>query len=348
LEGKLSIGGQPSPAIPMTIAVAPSRFTPPGVLALAPMDGVTDSAYRELWTSKRAGSTLAFCVSEFVRVSDRPLPDLVLERTCPELKRGGVTRGGVPVLLQLLGGDPEPLAQTARRAIHLGAFGIDLNFGCPAKLVNRHDGGAALLRAPERIERIVSAVRARVPLDRPVSVKIRLGWESHDEVVPIALAAERGGASWLTIHGRTKTEMYGPPADWAAIGRARAAVGCPVVANGDLNTAALLKECGSVSGCDFFMLGRGPMGRPSLLRPANTEEPTHGPSEAAEQRALFVLLLDYLEELARADNSEARQVSRVKQWLSLGTRVNPGLRPHFEHVKHLERRSDLQRHLAAN
>lgn len=327
----------------MTIALTLPRFTPPGVFALAPMDGVTDHAYRELWTSERTKSSLAFCVSEFVRVSDRPLPDLVLERTCPELKRGGLTRGGVPVIVQLLGGDPAPLAETALRAVQLGAFGVDLNFGCPAKLVNRHDGGAALLRAPERIERIVGAVRARVPLDRPVSVKIRLGWQSHDEVVPIALAAERGGASWLTIHGRTKTEMYGPPADWAAIGRARAAVGCPVIANGDLNTAATLEACRNASGCDFFMLGRGPMGRPSLLRRGGADE-----SEVGEQRALFTLLLDYLEELARADNSEARQVSRVKQWLSLGTRVNPALRPHFEHVKRLEARRDVERHLAAN
>lgn len=332
----------------MTIAIAPPRFAPPGALALAPMDGVTDHAYRELWTSKRAESTLSFCVSEFVRVSEQPLPDAVLERTCPELKRGGVTRGGVPVLLQLLGGAPDALAETALRAVRLGAFGIDLNFGCPAKLVNRHDGGAALLRAPERIERIVAAVRARVPLDRPVSVKIRLGWDSHDEVVPIALAAERGGASWLTIHGRTKTEMYGPPADWAAIGRARAAVACPVIANGDLNTAARLAACRDVSGCDFFMLGRGPMGRPSLLRRPAVESSGTAESELAEQRALFVLLLDYLEELARADNSEARQVSRVKQWLSLATRVNPGLRPHFEHVKRLEARTELERHLSAN
>lgn len=331
----------------MTIAISPPRFTPPGVFALAPMDGVTDHAYRELWTAERTGSSLAFCVSEFARVSDRPLPDLVLERTCPELKRGGLTRGGVPVMLQLLGGDPEPLAQTALRAVGLGAFGIDLNFGCPAKLVNRHDGGAAILRAPERIERIVGAVRARVPSDRPVSVKIRLGWQSHDEVVPIALAAERGGASWLTVHGRTKTEMYGPPADWAAIGRARAAVGCPVIANGDLNSAATLDACRAESGCSYFMLGRGPMGHPSLLRRRAAGE-TPDESEGGEQRALFALLLDYLEELARAGNTEARQVSRVKQWLSLGTRVNPALRPHFDHVKRLEARADVARHLSAN
>lgn len=307
----------------------------PGSVALAPMDGVTDHVYRDLWTSKARRGAIAFCVSEFVRVTARPLPASVILRECPEVERGGTTRAGVPVMLQLLGGDPEPIAETAKTAVELGAFGIDLNFGCPAKLVNRHDGGASLLKTPDRLERIVARVRGAVPSDRPVSVKIRLGWESVDEVVPIALAAERGGASWLTIHGRTKKQMYGPPADWDAIGRARAALRIPVFANGDLNTWESIEECRKKSACSHFMLGRGPMGRPALLLDSNDES-------SSEARQVSELLCEYVELLARARSSDGRLIGRVKQWLSLGVRANPSLSPLFERVKRIRERSELQ------
>ena len=213
----------------------------PRTLALAPMDGVTDHVFRELLTARARPGALAFAVSEFVRVTDRPLSAGMIRRACPEVSRGGVTGAGTPVLVQLLGGQVEPLAATARVAMSAGAHGIDLNFGCPAKLVNRHDGGACLLKTPERIEKIVACVRQAVPRDRPVSAKIRLGWDCRDDVAAIALAAERGGASWLTVHGRTKSEMYGPPADWVAIGSARRALAITTIANGDLNTDAALE-----------------------------------------------------------------------------------------------------------
>jgi tRNA-dihydrouridine synthase C len=301
------------------------------------MDGVTDWVYRELVSGRAAPGALGFCVSEFVRVVQRPASQTTLRRAYPEAARGGTTRSGVPVMLQLLGGAPGALAETARRAIELGAYGIDLNFGCPAKTVNRHDGGATLLKAPERIERIVDAVRKAVPLDRAVSVKVRLGWQSSDEVEAIARAAERGGASWLTVHGRTKLDMYGPPADWSAIGRARKAVAITVIANGDLNAPDRLARCAEQSGCTFFMLGRGAMGRPSLLCPT---------TESRELDTLAELLLEYTEVLAAAGNSSERQIGRVKQWLALGKRANPALVPLFEHVKLTESLAELRRKLS--
>jgi tRNA-dihydrouridine synthase C len=312
----------------------------PGSVALAPMDGVTDHVYRDLWTSNMRRGGIAFCVSEFVRVTARPLPASVILRECPEVERGGTTRAGVPVMLQLLGGEPEPIAETARTAIELGAFGVDLNFGCPAKLVNRHDGGASLLKTPERLERIVARVRAVVPSDRPVSVKIRLGWESNHEVIPIALAAERGGATWLAIHGRTKKQMYGPPADWDAIGRARAVLRIPVFANGDLNTTESIEECRMKSGCSHFMFGRGPMGRPALLLDADV-------GSSNESRRVAALLSEYMELLTRARCADDRSIGRVKQWLSLGVGANPSLSPLFERVKRIRNRSEMQAALRA-
>jgi tRNA-dihydrouridine synthase C len=297
------------------------------LLALAPMEGVTDHVYRALMTEGAGGRAVAFCVTEFVRVTDRPVPVSVLLRDCSELETGGRTPSGVPVVLQLLGGDAQPLAETARTAAALGAFGIDLNFGCPAKLVNKHDGGACLLKTPSRIKDIVSRVRDAVPPDRTVSAKIRLGWESHDEVVPLAQAAAEGGASWLTIHGRTKGEMYGPPADWIAIGKARAAVGIPVIANGDLNTEAALDVCATESGCTRFMLGRGPMGRPSLVGVGS------GASDVARVQAV---LLRYADVLLTRGYPAHRTVARVKQWLSLASQANPEVRAVFERVKRLQ------------
>jgi tRNA-dihydrouridine synthase C len=313
----------------------------PRTLALAPMDGVTDHVYRDLLTARARPHALSFAVSEFIRVTDRPIPVRVIERACPEVKRGGITRAGTPVLVQLLGGQPEPLAETARTAIAAGACGIDLNFGCPAKLVNRHDGGASLLKAPERIEKIVARVREAVPADRPVSVKVRLGWDSHDDVTRIALAAERGGATWLTVHGRTKCEMYGPPADWIAIGSARRALAIVTVANGDLNTESALEQCREESGCGAFMLGRGPMGRPSLLCGDETMD------AGTEERFLANMLLEYLELLAAAGHTERLPVERVKQWLSLGAKVNSDVRPLFESVKRLSTVTELKSALRA-
>jgi len=307
-------------------------------LSLAPMEGVTDHVYRELVTARARRGSLAFVVTEFLRVTDRPHSARTIRLFCPEVARGGTTSSGVPVLLQLLGGQPEPLAETARTAIEAGAWGIDLNFGCPAKIVNRHDGGASLLKSLDRLERIVATVRAAVPSDRSVSVKVRLGWESHDEVVAIAQAAERGGASFLTVHGRTKLEMYGPPADWAAIGKARRAVGIVVIANGDLNAASSFADCHAASGCTHFMLGRGAMGRPSLLC-GDDSEPL---GEESELRLLRDLLFHYVELMRQQSASEGRQVARVKQWLSLARKANHAVTPLFEMVKRLSTTAELR------
>jgi tRNA-dihydrouridine synthase C len=230
------------------------------------------------------------------------------------------------------------MAETARTAMRAGAWGIDLNFGCPAKCVNRHEGGAALLKTPQRIDRVVAAVRRVVPMDRPVSVKVRLGWQSNDEIVEIARAAERGGASWLTVHGRTKLAMYKPPADWDAIGKARRSVDIPVVANGDLNTVEDFARCEAASGCTGFMVGRGSMGRPWIFRELNS-----GVGEDAMQSAALLETLNrYLDLLEEHTASVELRLARIKQWLSLGAKANPAALPVFEAVKRTRSVDDLR------
>lgn len=135
-----------------------------GALVLAPMEGVADYWLRQILTQVGGYD---WCVTEFVRVSGRLLPPSVFYRWCPELKQDAKTLSGTPVHVQLLGSDPACMAENAARAVELGAPAIDLNFGCPAKTVNRHSGGAVILDTPELLYRITHAVRQAVPAHYP-------------------------------------------------------------------------------------------------------------------------------------------------------------------------------------
>ena len=305
----------------------------PGLfLALAPMDGVTDGSYRAVITDLFGGrSGVSLCVSEFVRVTRQRVPPAVMLRHCPELATGGRTRAGVPVFVQLLGGDPKWMAQAAAVACELGAPGIDLNFGCPAKTVNNSDGGATLLKQPARVEAVTRAVRAVVPAAVPVTVKVRIGWEDAEPMVAIAQAAEQGGASWLTVHGRTRRQLYRPPVDWRAIGRARAAVSMPVVANGDLFDLASLHGCAELSGCTAFMIGRGAMGRPELFAQARGSR-----RHALTRLELVELLHRYVARLQSDGANERATLGRLKQWLRMGAMLRGDLRGDFEVIKRLQ------------
>lgn len=317
-----------------------TRPDAPGLfLALAPMDGVTDWVYRDLLTDLAGGNSgISLCVSEFVRVTRDRVQPHVLRRHCPELDHGGRTRAGVEVFVQLLGGEPEPMAHSAALAAELGAPGIDINFGCPAKTVNSHDGGATILKTPKRVESIVAAVRRAVPEPIPVSVKIRLGWDGASDLPQIARAAEAGGGSWLTVHARTRLQLYRPPVDWASLSRAREATSFPVVANGDLNTVSDLRHCAAQSGCYAFMIGRGSMGRPWLFRQARGHtEPDFDP---ARYRAL---LREYAARLRAGGAPERAALGRVKQWLRLGAPAFAEVDALFQRIK---RQTDLAEALA--
>lgn len=317
------------PAVWASRAQVARRPDAPGLfLALAPMDGITDAVYRELLTDLFGGrSGISVCVSEFVRVTRDPVPAAVLLREVPELARGGHTRAGVPVFVQLLGGDPEPLATTARLAAELGAPGIDLNFGCPAKTVNNSDGGATLLKHPHRIRAIVGRVRDAVPPAIPVTAKVRLGWDSSAGLEEVAVAAASAGAAWLTVHARTRAQLYQPPVHWHDLARARSAVSIPVVANGDLRAVADLPACAAQSGCEAFMIGRAAMARPELFAQIRGER---GPLALAE---LLAIVRDYHAALRAAGLSDSRAVARVKQWLRLAAELDDRAAPHFHAVK---------------
>lgn len=223
-------------------------------LLMAPMEGLLDHSLRDTLT--RVGG-VDRCVSEFIRVTDTLLPARAFERVVPELRHQSRTPAGVPVRPQLLGSDPACMADNAARLAALGAEGVDLNFGCPAKTVNRHRGGAVLLDEPELVHAIVAAVRRAVPAPVPVSAKMRLGFLDDAKALDCALAIEAAGASELVVHARTRAQGYKPPADWDRLAEVRAAVALPVVANGEVWTVQDARRCLQVTGCDDLMLGRG-------------------------------------------------------------------------------------------
>lgn len=300
----------------------------PDRILLAPMEGVVDWAMRDLLT-KIGGVDL--CVTEFIRVTDRLLPDSEFKKYCPELAQSPVahTRAGTPVLFQLLGGQPGPMAENAARAVELGAPGIDINFGCPAKTVNRHDGGATLLKNPHRIHDVVSEIRKAVPSNIPVSAKVRLGFSDKSFHVEIAKAAESGGAAWLTVHARTRDEGYRPPAHWEYIASMREAVSITVIANGEIWSVEDYHRCREVSGCRHVMIGRGLMSTPDLAR---VIKGTHSP-------APWPQAVEWLEEFAALSvelRSEHYAVCRVKQWLKSLTKRYPEASQVFESIKRFE------------
>lgn len=235
----------------------------PPLIQLAPMEGVLDWVLRELLSEIGGVDRM---VTEFVRVTDRVLPAHVFHRYCPEIAQGGRTKAGTPVFVQLLGGQPGPMAENAAVAAELGVPGIDLNFGCPAKTVNRHDGGAALLQKPERLYQVTKAVREAVPSHIPVTAKVRLGFDHKDFHKEIAHAVEEGGAAHIAVHARTKKEMYQPPAHWEYIASMREGRTLPFLANGEIWTVEDYDRCTETSGVTRVALGRGLVRRPTLAR----------------------------------------------------------------------------------
>ena len=305
-------------------------------IILAPMEGVTDEPMRALLT-ELGGFT--FCVSEFMRISQDVPGKSTFHHHVPELKHQARTPSGIRVHFQLLGGNAEKLALAAQRACDEGARGVDLNFGCPSHPLIGHDGGASLLKHPDRIYQIVRTVRAAVPADLPVSAKMRLGWESMNDIHHNAERAAEAGASWITIHGRTKEQGYRPPAYWGPIGEVNRRLGrhIPIIANGDLWNLDAYLRCRDETQCEHYLLGRSALANPHLARQIaglQTE------STRWEERETWVPLLKRFSEitpvLPKLNSYLAR---RSKQWLNFARIAQP--LPWWEDVKRMDSFADI-------
>ena len=274
-------------------------------IILAPMDGVLDHMMRTILTEN---GDYDLCVTEFIRIVDQLLPEKVFYRTCPELKSAGRTSSGTPVRVQLLGQDPNYMAVNALRAIQLGSQGIDLNFGCPSPTVNKSKGGAVLLKEPETIYKIIKSVRDAVPNENIVSAKIRLGYEDKSLALEVAHAVESAGADQLTVHARTKLEGYKPPAHWNWIGKIRAKINIPVIANGEIWSLNDYNKCKTLSNCSDVMVGRGALAIPNLSQVLKFN------AQPLDWQSITDLLLKYTKQEIYGDKNKYYP-NRIKQWL---------------------------------
>ncbi len=312
-------------------------------LILAPMEGLLDFVLRDVLT--RVGGADR-CVSEFIRVTGRLLPDHVFHRYMPELRNGSRTLSGVPVRPQLLGSDPDSMAENAARLAQLGPFGVDLNFGCPAKVVNKHGGGAALLREPDRIGRLVEAVRRAVPADMPVSTKMRLGYDDDSLAIDCAQAMQGGGSCELVVHARTKADGYRPPAYWERIPAIRDALHIPVIANGEIWTVDDALRCRSQSGCDDLMLGRGIVADPGLAWAIRAADSNESDTSAVGWTDLHPHIIRFWQ-MVCADLNPGQRAGRLKQWLNLLRRRYPEAEDAFAHVRTIRDQREITAWLQA-
>jgi tRNA-dihydrouridine synthase C len=320
-------------------------------IIFAPMEGVIDAPMRALF-SEIGGFDRFVC--EFIRVSDRLLPDHVFFKYCPELLTQGQTKEGIPVYVQLLGGRPEIIAENASRIGELGAPGIDLNFGCPAKTVNRHDGGASLLKNPHRLFDVITAVRKSVGDKIPVTAKVRLGFSDKSLCLEIAQAVDTAGAKNLVVHARTRDEGYRPPAHWEFIAQMKSVIKqTHLFANGDIWTLEDYLRCREITGCKDVALGRGAVATPHLARQIKSYyKNTNAESSAIELKMdwhkISTEILPQFISLTTAYKDEGYTVARIKQWTRLLSRQYSEADILFNNIKTFKSLSEMQPHLIQN
>lgn len=252
-----------------------------GYAALAPMAGVADRAMRELCISYGA----SFCISELVSSKGVSMGD----RKSKELM--SVYEKERPMAVQLFGCEPAVMASAAKIAASQNPDFLDINMGCPAPKVAGNGGGSALMKDPVLAGDIVKAVVSATEL--PVTVKIRTGWDENNiTALEVAKRCEDAGAAAVTVHGRTRTQMYAPPVNLDIIKSVKEALTIPVIANGDIDTPEKAKAVYEYTGCDFLMVGRAAMGAPWVFSQINAylKDGTILPEPSLEEKLNTLLL----------------------------------------------------------
>ncbi len=293
-----------------TLRIGPLEVRP--ALLLAPMSGVTDSAFRRI-VRRSSGSAVGLMLTEFISVEALTRDNeksFRMMRFRPEER---------PISIQIFGADPDPMSRAASLVEQAGADVLDINCGCPVPKVVKRGGGCELMRQPDRLFSILSAVKREVSI--PVTLKMRSGWdETSRNAVEVARVAEAAGLSMVTVHGRTRVQLYTGQADWSVIRSVRDAVSIPVAGSGDVVTAAECLERERRYRPDAVMIGRGALANPWIFRQVEElrrgDEP-HRPSLEERIETLFAYSA-YLEE----DYSPPIVAARLRQFAG---RVTKGL-----------------------
>ena len=277
----------------------------------SPMAGCTDLAYRLV--SRKRG--MEHCFLEMVSANgllhdSRQTHELM--KTVPEDR---------PLGAQLVGCEPDLMAEAAARVEDMGFEWLDLNLGCPVRKITSQGSGAALLQDPKKTETLFKAVVNRVR-KIPVTVKVRKGYEddSGREAEEIARVAEASGIAAITVHGRTRAQGYTGTADWEAIGRVKRAVKIPVIGNGDVLSGADARRLYEVSGCDGVMIGRGGLGNPWIFREIRSALYTDEPFAAPTRQERLETVLEHLDLEARFEGEERAifHMRRIGAWYIAG------------------------------
>lgn len=297
-----------------------------GYAALAPMAGVADRAMREICDKYGA----AYSVGELTSAKAISLGD----KKSPLLLEGGNVRcfGS-----QLFGSEPEVMAYAAKIAEQRNPDFIDINMGCPAPKVANNGGGSSLLREPELVGKIVKAVSLAVKT--PVTVKIRAGWDKDSiNADEIARICEANGAAAITVHGRTRMQMYAPPVDLDIIAKVKKAVKIPVIGNGDIIDGKSAKAMYEKTGCDFVMVGRAANGAPWIFREINDymEKGIITPAPALEERLKILLSQIELMKKYKAEKTVVLEARKHTAWYLKGVKNAAKLRKMCGEIKELK------------
>ncbi len=304
-------------------------------LVLAPMAGITDLPFRRICKPFGVG----LVVTEMI--ASRAV-DMGRERTERMAELGDDEH---PVSIQIAGSDCGFVTEAARWAVGHGADFVDINMGCPVKKICKQTAGSAMLKDEALVARVLEAVVAAV--DVPVTLKIRTGWdEPSKNVASIAHIAEESGIQMLTVHGRTRAQMFHGQANWSDIGLAKAAVSIPVIGNGDIIDGASAKEMIRISNCDGVMVGRAVQGNPWVLGEvyaALMGLPQPAPP-TPEQR--WEIVIEHMQQLAAHHGVQCASKLARKHviWYSKGLRGSADFRSHFQVMQDWSQMLDFAEH----
>lgn len=298
-----------------------------GRAALAPMAGVADTAFRTVCREFGACYVVGeMASSKGLCMSDRKTAELLT-----------VTQAERPMAVQLFGDDPKIMAEAAKKAVEFGPEIIDINMGCPAPKVAMNGGGSALMKNPVLAGRIVESVANAVSL--PVTVKIRKGWDSGSvTAVEVARIAQESGAAAITVHGRTREQMYRPPADLDIIAAVKATVSIPVIGNGDIFAPKDAKRMYDYTGCDLVMVGRGALGTPWIFNQIEQflDTGSYAPDPDVKTRMEVMSRQIKLICEQKGEHRGMREARKHAAWYMKGLRGAAALRGETCNLEHLE------------